>query len=262
MSLVAQALVALTHYVLDGRTWAGDRIQEQPVDPISDLIEAASGPQKPVLAVYVDSAKMDVEGRETQGKKGELDLKVFVYISPGVTEVPEGTAFTLDGRQAGLTLNVVGRQVDAALHYGNDAWVKIWNRFVVSVEERVVRYMLVEIENGVKVPTMEITYRCCTIPDPEFGQPIYGAWQGLDTQLRVAGGDKVLLADLIKGMIETPAGLPDYRDLQINFGLTDAALAATGLAPVTGATTEQGAPVKLQQVDVLSGVTIVPEDEP
>jgi hypothetical protein len=262
MSLVAQALVALTHYVLDGRTWADDRIQEQPVDPIGDLLEQASGAQKPVLAVYVESSKVDVDGRETQGKKGELDLKVFVYISPGTTELPEGTVFTLDGRKAGLTLNVVGRQVDASLHFGNPEWIAVWNRFVVNVEERMVRYMLVEIENGARVPTMEITYRCCTIPDPDFGKPIYGAWLAFDSALRAAGGDKILLADLIKGMIENPIGLPDYQDLQANFGLTDAALAATGLGPVPGAVDEDEETVELEEITNDGDTIIVPEDEP
>lgn len=262
MSLVAQALVALTHYVLHDRTWAGDRIMEQPVDPIGDLLEQASGGMKPVLAVYVESSKIDVDGRETQGKKGELELKVFVYISPGMTELPEGAAFTLDGRKAGLTLNVVGRQVDAALHFGNPGWIAVWNRFVISVDERMVRYMLVEIENGARVPTMEITYRCCTIPDPDFGTPIYGAWLAFDTALRTAGGDKTLLADLIKGMIENPTGLPDYQDLQMNFGLTDAGLAATGLAPVPGAVDDDEFPVELEEINLDQSVVIVPEDEP
>lgn len=262
MSLVAQALVALTHYVLDGRTWAADRIQEQPVDPITDLVEAASGPQKPVLAVYVESAKIDVDGRETQGEKGELELKIFVYISPGVTELPDGYAFILDGRQAGLTLNFVGRQIDAALHYGNADWIRVWQKFVVKVEERGVRYMLVELENGVKVPTMEISYRCCTIPDPDFGQPLYGAWLALDSQLRLAGGDRALLADLIKAAIEAPADLPAYQDLQMNFGLTDAGMAATGLAPVLGAATVDGDPVPIENIALDQTVTIVPEDEP
>lgn len=261
MSLVAQALVALTHYLLDGRTWAGARVQEQPVEPIDDLLRGAEGAQKPVIAVYVESAKMDVVGRETQGQKGMLDLKVFVYVAPGITELPEGAVFTLDGRQAGLTLNVVGRQIDAALHSGSATWLPVWRKFVTSVEEREVRFMLVEVENGVKIPTMEITYRCCTIPDPDFGTPIYGAWLAFDTALRAAGGDKIILADLLKGMIEEPGGLPDYQDLQMNFGLTDAGLAATGLAPVPGAVGDDDEPVDLEEIELDGGVTIVPEDE-
>ena len=262
MSLVSQALVSLTRYVLLGNTWAADRVLEQPVEPIDDLLRGADGAQKPVLAVYVESAKMEVVGRETQGRKGMLDLKVFVYIAPGTTELPEGTAFTLDGRQAGLTLNVVGRQVDAALHFGSDAWISVWRKFVVSVDEREVRYMLVEVENGVKIPTMEICYRCSTIPDPEFGTPVYGAWLALDTALRTAGGEKAVLADLFKAMIENPAGMPDYQDLQVNFGLTDAALAATGLGPVPGATDDDEETVELEDITNDGDAIITPEDEP
>jgi len=262
MSLVAQALVALTHYVLDGQTWAGDQIMEQPVEPIGDLLRGAGDAQKPVLAVYVESAKMQIQGRETQGEKGMLDLKVFAYIAPGRVKLPDGIGFELDGSQAGLTLNVIGRQIDAALHLGAAAWLPVWRKFVFSIEEREVRYMLVEVESAVKIPTMEISYRCATIPDPDFGTPLYGSWLALDSALRDAGGDKVKLADLFKGMIESPAGLPAYQDLQANFGLTDAGLAATGLGPVPGAVTEDGDPVELEQITNDSDVIIVPEDEP
>lgn len=261
MSLVSQALVALTHYLLDGQTWADNQIMEQPVEPIDELLRGAGEAQKPVLAVYVESAKMQIQGRETQGEKGMLDLKVFAYIAPGRVKLPDGIGFALDGRQAGLTLNVLGRQIDAALHLGAAAWLPVWRKFVFSIEEREVRYMLVEVENAVKIPTMEICYRCSTIPDPDFGTPLYGAWLALDTALRTAGGEKETLADLFKGMIEAPAGLPDYKDLQANFGLTDAGLAATGLAPVPGSTTDVGDPVELTQVTPEIDVTIVPEDE-
>lgn len=261
MSLVSQALVAITHYVLDGQTWAGDKIMEQPVDPIGDLLLNAGTRQKPVIAVYVETARHDVEGRETQGMKGELDLKIFAYISPGITELPEGVGFTLDGRTAGLTLNVIGRQIDGALHSGNPSWISVWRRFVIKVDERSVRYMLVEVENGARVPTMEVTYRCCTIPDPDFGTPIYGAWLDLDTALRAASAEKTKLADLFKGMIENPADLPDYQDMQANFGLTDAGLAATGLAPVPGATDDEEETVQLEEIGFDQDVTIVPEDE-
>jgi hypothetical protein len=261
MSLTSQAIVSLTHYVLDGVTWADDRVLEQPIDPIGDLLQNAGTAQKPWIAVYVESARYDINGRETQGMKGSLALKIFVYVSPGKTELPDGYAFKLDGTRAGLALNLVGRQVDAAFHGADTGWLAVWKKFIVNFHQREVRYMLVEIENGVRVPAMEITYTTTAIPDPDFGMPMTTAWAEFDQQLRAAGGEKTVLADLLKELIENPTGLPEYELLQRNFGLTDAALSATGLAPVSGATTDAGDPVGLVDVTIHGDTLILPEDE-
>lgn len=263
MSLVSQALVTLTHYVLAGATWADDRIAEQPIDPISDLLRSAASAQKPVIAVYTESMKMQVSGRQTQGEAGDAELKIFVYVAPGKTELPTGTAFSLDGRTAGLTLNVVGRQIDAALHGANDDWISVWRKFVTKISERETRYVLVEVENAVKIPAMEICYRCDTIPDPDFGKPLYGAWLMLDAALRTAGGEKAILADLFKDMIENPTGLPSYELLQRNFELTEAGLVATGLGPVhpLAVDDDTGEPSELEEVTPSSEFFTAPTDE-
>lgn len=233
MSLLNQALVYITHYTLEGRTWADTNIKDQPIDPIGDLLQGADDRQKPVLAVYVESARAQVHDRATQGQKTTVNLKVFVYISPKKMDLPEDVEFELDGTTAGLSLNLLGRQVDAALHYGNDEWIRVWRKFILNITERRVQYILVEIEDNVRIPAMEITYECEAIPDPEYGVQIENlkAWSMLDTALRADGGDKLVLADLFKSMIESPADLARWEQLGINFGLTEAGLDATGLGP-------------------------------
>lgn len=233
MSLLNQALVYITHYALEGRTWADTNIKDQPIDPIGDLLQGAGDRQKPVLAVYVESARSPVSDRATQGQKTTVNLKVFVYISPKKMDLPEDVEFELDGTTAGLSLNLVGRQVDAALHHGNSDWIAVWRKFILSIAERRVQYILVEIEDNVRIPAMEITYECEAIPDPEFGVAIENlkAWSLLDAALRADGGQKVALADLFKAMIEAPEGLAGWENLMQNFGLTVPGLDATGLGP-------------------------------
>lgn len=263
MSLVSQAVVAVTHYLLDGMTWAGSNIWEQPLDPIGDLMAPEEQGTRPVICVYVEKAQAMISGRRTQGDKTEIDLKIIVYVAPGKVKLPDEDAFTfeLDGTTAGLTLNVVSRQVDAAFHIGDSGWAAIWKGFVYNLSERIERYLLVEIENGVKIPAIEICYRANCIPDPDFGCPIGGSWLKLDTALRAASDDKAKLADLFKTLIENPTGLPEYKVFQLNDGLTDAGMAVTGLAPVPGATDENGDPVELEDVDLVATTVITPEDE-
>lgn len=264
MSLTAQAVVSVTHYLLDGATWANDRIFEQPIDPIADILTRNDGPTEPVLAVYVEKAEYSVTGRNTQGNDGDSDLKIIAYIAPGKLKLPNGSyEFELDGNQtAGLSLNVIGRQIDAAFHTGNAVWAAVWRGFILSISQRSVRYLLVEIENGLKFPAMEITYKCRTIPDPEFGQPMSKAWVALDAALRATEDpEKIQLADLFKSLMEQPAGLPAYRVQQNNFGLTDAALAVASPGPLGGPFEEGDPPVDLEDI-ILDGETVVaPEDE-
>jgi hypothetical protein len=248
MSLVSQALVIATEKTLNGATWAGSRVLRQPIDPIAEVLRENGGNQIPVIAVYVEAATFDIEGRATQGNKGQLDLKVFVYIAPGVTKIDDGTYdFVMDTTSAGLTLDIMGRQVDAALHTSLSAWLEIWRKIVISVSKKIEKYALIQIETGVRVPALEILYSVHTIPDPDFGVAVDGmiAWRMIDAQLRTEGADGIKLADLFKSLIETPAGLQPYQTFVNNAGLTAADFASTGLAPVPGSTdpTTGGMPI-------------------
>jgi hypothetical protein len=55
---------------------------------------------------------------------------------------------------------------------------------VLSISDREIRYVLVELENGVKIPAAEIGYTIEAIPDPEVGRPLYGAWALFDAALK------------------------------------------------------------------------------
>lgn len=263
MSMVGQAVLIATDGVVRGKTWAGDRILQQPVDPIGEVLRSAGEEPGPVIATYVESSDFDVVGRQSQGRKATVELKIFVYLGPGRVAVPKGEDefFYLDQTTAGLLLNLMARQVDAALH-GDGDWVQIWRKFVSAIQRRRVLYLLVEVENGVKIPTLEISYTLETIPDPDFGVPLTVAWSMLDAKLRAGGEEQVALADLLKGMIVAPEGLPAYQDLQNNFGLTRAALAATGLGPVVPEAVEPdtGELPVLEEVEIGTDVAVGPPD--
>lgn len=238
MSLVNQALVViLKHLLIDAQTWAGNEIYDQPVDPLGHVLRAANPsmpnePQRPVVAVYVESSKFDVEGRATQGRMNAADLKVCVFVAPGITKTTDSlmAEIELDTTAAGLTLNFMARQIDAAFHR-EGPWFTILNKFVQSYSSRDVRYVLYETEKGISVPAMEIAYKASTLPDPSFGAPMMAAWVLLDTELRKTG-QGTILADLIKAAIESPTGLPEYRVFQTNYGLTAGGLFARGNGPI------------------------------
>lgn len=262
MSLVSQALCVIAQAIVKGRTWAGDDVLLQPVYPIEEVLKEGRDPA-PVIAVYAEHAKYDVEGRASQGSKTRVELKFIVYNAPGVNritvrpdsnstdDVEDALIVDVDTEKAGLTLNVVARQIDAALHADVALWADCWRKMVVKTEDREVRYILIEIENGVKIPAAEIGYTLATIPDPDFGGVPTQAWALFDTALK-STAEGTVLAQVFNLLITEPAGLPDWKQFRDNFALTTAGMAATGLGPFAGVTTDAGEIPQFNELTVTS----------
>jgi len=266
MSLIAQALCVVAQNIVKGRTWAGDDVLLQPVYPIEEVLKEGRDPA-PVIAVYAEHAKYDVEGRASQGRKTRVEMKFIVYNAPGVNritvrpdsnstdEVEDALIIDVDTEKAGLTLNVVARQIDAALHADVSLWADCWRKMVVTIEDREVRYILIEIENGVKIPAAEIGYTLSTIPDPDFGAPMTAAWVLFDTALK-STAEGAVLAQVFALLITEPAGLPGWKQFRDNFALSSAGMAATGLGPYAGVTTSDG------DIPPFTGHTVTPQSGP
>lgn len=250
MSMVNQAIVIATQQALIGHTWAADRVFRQPVSPLDEVLRQDDGDQMPALAVYVENSSADVPGRQSQGNASSLVLKVFVYLAPGMVKLPDGVVYAFNTSNAGLLLDVICRQIDAAFHPSTQrTWVDVWRKIVTNITRRETHYLLYEIENAVKVPVAELTYSISAIPEPNFFADPTVAWQMLDSALRQIPDEGTMLADLFKSLIVDPSTVPDYAALQANFGLTTAALKATGLAPYDFASvTNAGSTPVLTQV--------------
>lgn len=231
MSLVSLAVRTIAREYLAGRTWAEERIMDQPIDPITEIMKTDGTAGKPVIALYTQRSTGKPVGLETQGGPQNIVLKVYIYIPPNRIDLPDSVVFEADNKTAGIVLNAMARQADAAMHYGNAPWIALWRTFVTNVELVKSQFVLIEIENSVRIPCLEISYEINTVAEPDFGVELYGGWLKLDTELRKEA-EGIILADLIKPLIEDPTGLEDFATFQMNFGLTDAAHQATGLAPV------------------------------
>ncbi|TIS37508.1 hypothetical protein [Mesorhizobium sp.] len=262
--MIALATRVVLARLLAGRTWAQNPILDQPLDPIEEILRSPNAKPKPVIAIYTSEAKGKPVGLETQGGRQNVRTNIYVYLPPSKIELPDSVTFSIDNVGSGLALNTIGRQIDRAMHLGNAAWVKVWRRFVTCIDEKTSRFVLVEIQSGVKIPCMEIVYELDCVADADFSRPLYGAWLELDTLLRAdgAGSEGELLADHIKWLIEEPEGLLDYELFQANFGLTDAAFEATGLAPLPGSIdAEDGSVPDLEDVDAPQQGEIVPPQQ-
>ncbi|MEN5278067.1 hypothetical protein ABE527_14075 [Brucella sp. TWI432] len=244
MSILSQALVTSFRKIVTGRTWAGQEVHEQPVDPLANVLRADGNTPSPVVAIYCDEVAGGPAGRETQSGTQGVSLHVFAYLPPAGFHVPDGSA-ELGSAQAGFALNLLGRQIDAAMHYGHDEWIALWRRLVPRINSKKSRFVLLEIETGERVPTLELTYELMAVEEPMFGKPLYAAWLQLDTLLR-ASPDGAIVAEYIKAAIEAPNDLLDYERFRANHALTYSELETTGFAPVM-----------IKETPVLQGVNLV-----
>lgn len=228
MSMVGQALLMIVARALDGQT-AATSVLEQPVEPIVEVMTRSGGSGQPVIAVYVESSESSPPGIETQSGPVETVLKVIAYTPPSWRVGEDGVVFENEGTALGL--NILGRQIDVALHYGNETWVKLFRGFAKHIDARKTRYLLIEIEDGIRIPAIEISYCFKTsVFEPQLGVPLFGHWLKLDAALRGAGEDAV--ADMLKLLIENPTGLQPWQQFQMATNLSDKAFAAMGDAPI------------------------------
>ena len=248
MSLLSQALTVTMRKMLTDRTWAGKEVYDQPVDPLDKVLRQNTDTPRPAIAVYCDEVSGKPTGRETQGGMQSATVHVFAYLPPAGFDVPDGSA-RLGADQAGIALNMLGRQADGALHYGNENWISLWRRFVPRVDAKKSRFVLLEIESGARIPTLEMTYQLTCVEEPTFGSPLYGAWVQFDELLRLTP-DGAIIADYFKAAIEKPDDIPDYERFRANFALTWSELEATGFAPVM-----------IDETPVLQGVSLVTPGE-
>jgi hypothetical protein len=251
MSIASQAIITTARKLITGATWAGANVEEAPVDPVSELInKAAEGKVLPYIAVYIER----MTGKPN-GVEGDADLKIYIYLPPNEMQVPDGESFRPSRRIAGMTLNILARQVENALATTVAPWSEIWRRLVLSIGDRTFRPLLLEIENGVRVPAMEISLALDVLPEPEIGSPLSTTYQLFDAALRAT--DDAVIADIFKAAIENPADLEAYEDAAMQLHMTSAAVDALGIGPITAdALDEEGSIPLVADTDL-----VPPEDD-
>lgn len=250
MSIASQAIITTARNLIKGATWAGANVEESPIDPVDGLVnKAAEGEVLPYIAVYIERMTA-----KSEGGAGDADLKVYIYLPPNRVKMPDGEAFSPRRKNSGMTLNIIARQVENALSKTADPWSEIWRKLVLSIGDRTYRQILIEIENGVRIPAMELSFALDVLREPEIGSPLTGTYQLLDAALRANGDEAV--ADIFKAAIENPADLEAYQDAAMQLHMTSAAVDALGIGPITpDAVDEEGA------IPLLADTDLVPEED-
>lgn len=255
--MITIALRTILSRIIEDQTWAAERVFDSPLDPLVEIARSIDEKSRPCIALYTQEASGKPPGLETQNGPQSVKMVIAIYVPPAAVKLPNGVELQIDNVGSALALNTIERQVDAAMHFGPAAWVELWRRFVLHIAEKRSRFVLISVENGVRIPCLEVEYDLNCVGDAEFARPLYGAWLDLDTRLRTAGpgSEDVIIADHLKSLIETPANLHDYEQFQANFALTNAAFATTGLNPLATDPESGDVPI-LEEVDAPPEITV------
>lgn len=231
MSLVSFALRLVVSRMLKERTLARDLIFNSPVDPLVEWkARVGEGDSLPCIAVYTGKRSPNIVGKVTQGTDATIELIFDILVPPTPIVVDDYIELTTTNTGGAMVMDIVWRQIEAALRGAPAPWQDIWDIFVIKVLEIESRPLLYQIEAGNTVPCVEVTMRLLTVPDPDFGAPLLPGWQKLCAAM-ADDPDYRDYASFIEKLITDPADLSSWEQVQAALGLSRGAVDSIGLDP-------------------------------
>lgn len=261
MSLVALALRVATVQALKGRTIAGSRVIDSPLEPLD---EAASDERAPFIAVFIDreDSRPDVRNLLTSETRS-FEIVLHVFLPERVEIEMDGQSLTFDTGDTGgeLVQNLVGRQIVRALQASTGPWPDLWRRFVVKIERYLSRPYLVEISPNVRLSAREVQLTVLALDEPDFGVGVHEPWGDLLAALREEGSaDLAALADVLEMELTEPGDLPDWRRVMAALNVNRDTVARMGLAPLDGDAGDDGALFDALEIEG-GGATTASDDD-
>lgn len=233
MSIATLAVRICTVYALRGRTIAGDKVEDSPVNPLSENIAT------PTVAVYCGNGEIKACGTDIYGGDRSTSLSINVHL-PNKFAL-NGVQVAARGSGAEMAFDLFWRQVSSALMNDDSVWAELWRDIVTDIESIDTMPFLIELDNRTRVSARDFSFELKTINDPPPGPidpetPWLRFIEACEAEPEIAP-----IAPAIRAMIEQPMPLHPTRAA---LGLSMAEFSAVGLAPI--------APGTLQPVEEFS----------
>lgn len=237
MSLVSLGVRLIAARLLQNQTLAENQIQNSPIDPLSDWDPESDEASKPWIVIYSTERDLKVNGRQTGGTMTKLKVAFNIALPPEMVvfkdENGEDMLTVKTGDTGGaMVLDIVARQIERAFHFGDQAWLDVWNKFVfdyIGVESRALVY---EIKKVIEVPVLSVVYTLSCIPEPPFGNDPTIAWSMLIAQMRTEP-EYEGVAGLIESLIAEPGDLANWEKVRHSLGWSEDDAKAAGVASVS-----------------------------
>lgn len=261
MSLAVAAIKIAALRSLKGHTSAGQAVFDSAVEPFDALREQGA----PVVVIYCDSGKRDVQGRDLFGARQVLDLAFDMFVAQAVTVDAGEMEIQIPASDEGneIYLRSLAYEVEKVLLAEQSTWPELFRRLWFCASDR----DLCEWDRGAiadkgrRQALLRATYKVETIADPTPGAEPEGVWADL---LAVMEADEEL-SDLARYWRQLIAGtiVPEWRQAQAALGLTQVGIHSIGIAPEDDTETAEAAVAAEIDVSVDDGSEmLVIEPEP
>jgi hypothetical protein len=208
VSLAVAAIKIAALRSLKGRTSAGQAVFDSAVEPFDALREQGA----PVVVIYCDSGKRDVQGRDLFGARQVIDLAFDMFVAQAVTVDAGETEIRIPASDN------LAYEVEKVLLTEQSTWPELFRRLWFCASDR----DLCEWDRGAiadkgrRQALLRATYKVETIADPTPGAEPEGVWADL---LVTMEADEEL-SDLARYWRQLIAGtiVPDWRQAQAALG--------------------------------------------
>lgn len=231
--LVRTALRLTALRALKGKTFAGDRVEDSSIVPMTEAI--AENP-KPVVVIYTDDDDHPISGLDllTPAEGAGNCSMVFLIAIAGATALDAGDweiQFSATDAASELTLDLIENDIKHALLDPRDPWADLW-RVVASRGSRWRSQRGATEEKGARYAARQLILDLDPLADPLPGGEPIGFWADLVAAIAADPDlDFAALAPIMTRAIRGASTLADRERAQVALGLTKWAAYTTGLEP-------------------------------
>jgi hypothetical protein len=246
VSLAVAAIKIAALQALKGRTSAGEAVFDSAVEPFDALRDNGA----PVVVIYCDSGKRDVQGRDLFGARQVFDLAFDMFVAQAVTVDAGEMEIRIPASDEGneIYLRSLAYEVEKVLLSEQSTWPELFRGLWFRASDR----DLCEWDRGAiadkgrRQALLRAIYKVETIADPTPGAEPEGVWADL---LAAMEADEEL-SDLARYWRQLIVGtiVPSWRQAQAALGLTLAGIRGIGIAPQDD--TEVGEAAPAAEIDV------------
>lgn len=229
MSLAVAAIKIAALRSLKGRTSAGEAVFDSAVEPFDALRDKGA----PVVVIYCDAGKRDVQGRDLFGARQVIDLALDMFVAQAVTVDAGEMEIRIPASDEGneVYLRSLAYEVEKVLLSDQSTWPELFRRLWFRASDR----DFCEWDRGAiadkgrRQALLRAMYKVETIAEPAPGAEPDGVWADL---LAAMEADEEL-TDLARYWRQLIAGtiVPEWRQAQAALGLTQAGIRGIGIAP-------------------------------
>jgi len=229
VSLAVAAIKIAAVRSLKGRTSVGNAVFDSAVEPFDGLRNEGA----PVIVVYCDNGKREVEGRELFGARQVIELSLDMFVARAVTVDAGEMEIQIPASDEGneLYLRSLAYELEKVLLADPSPWPELFRRlwFRASAQDFCEWDRGAIADKGRRQALLRAIYRVEPVAEPMPGAEPEGVWADLLAAMEA----DFELADIARYWRQLIAGtiIPDWRQAQVALGLTAAGIGGIGLTP-------------------------------